>query len=74
MNFIYYVQKNDCDYKRVVELMLKNKWINPMHTNVPGPDGQLSYGGYCFPKRYKCIVTTYENKRLSTQCFRSMCK
>ena len=30
--------------------MLNNDWINKMHTNVPGTDGQLSYGGYCFPK------------------------
>ena len=21
-----------------------------MHTIVPGPDGQISYGGLCFPK------------------------
>jgi UDPglucose 6-dehydrogenase len=42
--------KMDCDYKNVKDLMLKNKWINPMHTDVPGPDGKLSYGGYCFPK------------------------
>jgi len=39
-----------CDYDNVKDLMLKNKWINPMHTNVPGPDGKLSYGGHCFPK------------------------
>lgn len=43
-------QKMNCNYDIVRELMLKNNWINPMHTNVPGPDGQLSYGGYCFPK------------------------
>ena len=43
-------QKMECDYDRVKELMLKNKWINPMHTTIPGPDGMLSYGGYCFPK------------------------
>ena len=42
--------KNGSDYNKVVEMMLKNKWINPMHTNVPGPDGKLSYGGLCFPK------------------------
>ena len=30
--------------------MLKNGWINPMHTSVPGTDGKLSYGGMCFPK------------------------
>lgn len=38
------------DYDKVTELMIHNKWINPMHTKVPGPDGKLSYGGYCFPK------------------------
>ena len=43
-------QKNGSDYNKVKDMMLKNKWINPMHTNVPGPDGQISYGGLCFPK------------------------
>ena len=38
------------DYNRVRELMLNNGWINPMHTNVPGSDGNISYGGMCFPK------------------------
>ena len=38
------------------ELMLKNGWINPMHTEVPGPDGQLSYGGYCFPKDTNALL------------------
>lgn len=37
-------------YQNVVQMMLKNKWINPMHTNVPGPDGRLGFGGMCFPK------------------------
>jgi nucleotide sugar dehydrogenase len=43
-------QKNGSDYNKVRDMMLKNNWINPMHTNVPGPDGKLSYGGLCFPK------------------------
>ena len=38
------------DYKKVVSMMLKNNWIHPNHTEVPGPDGLLSYGGMCFPK------------------------
>ena len=50
-NEIYLLcQKNKCNYKSVLNMMLKNNWINPMHTNVPGPDGKLSYGGLCFPK------------------------
>jgi UDPglucose 6-dehydrogenase len=43
-------QSNGSDYNFIVEIMLKNKWINPMHTQVPGQDGKISYGGYCFPK------------------------
>ena len=47
---------NNCDYNTVKELMLKNKWINPMHTQVPGVDRQLSYGGYCFPKDTNALL------------------
>ena len=45
-----------CNYDNVKDLMLKNKWINPMHTDVPGPDGKLSYGGYCFPKDTNALL------------------
>ena len=43
-------QKLNIDYNVVRNTVLKNGWINPMHTNVPGTDGNLSYGGMCFPK------------------------
>ena len=48
----YYLlcKKIGIDYDNVKDLMLKNNWINPMHTKVPGTDGKLSYGGFCFPK------------------------
>jgi len=49
-------QKTGSDYDIVKKLMLKNGWINPMHTNVPGTDGQLSYGGYCFPKDTNALL------------------
>jgi nucleotide sugar dehydrogenase len=48
--------KMGCDYNTVKKLMLKNKWINPMHTEVPGVDGQISYGGYCFPKDTNALL------------------
>ena len=53
----YYLlcQKNKSDFHRIKQLMLKNNWINPMHTTVPGPDGQLGYGGACFPKDTKAL-------------------
>lgn len=52
-----------CDYKTVKELMLKNKWINPMHTDVPGVDGKLSYGGYCFPKDTNALLNHMKRER-----------
>lgn len=44
------------DYNIVKNLMLNNGWINPMHTNVPGTDGKLSYGGLCFPKDTNALL------------------
>lgn len=43
-------KKNNSNFEKIKELMLKNGWINKMHTDVPGPDGKISYGGMCFPK------------------------
>ena len=40
----------DCDFNKIRNAMILNDWINPMHTQVPGTDGKLSYGGKCFPK------------------------
>lgn len=59
-------EKMGCDYNTVKNLMLKNKWINPMHTDVPGPDGKLSYGGYCFPKDTNALLN--HMRREGTHC------
>jgi nucleotide sugar dehydrogenase len=65
-NELYLLCKSmDCDYDTVKNLMLKNKWINPMHTNVPGTDGSLSYGGYCFPKDTNALLQFMKTKNTS---------
>lgn len=38
------------EFNTVKNLMLQNNWIHPMHTLIPGPDGELSFGGACLPK------------------------
>jgi UDPglucose 6-dehydrogenase len=55
-------QKSNINYDNVKDLMLKNKWINPMHTTVPGTDGKLSYGGYCFPKDTNALYNHMKRK------------
>jgi UDPglucose 6-dehydrogenase len=56
-NEIYeHCKKMEVDYENVKTMMLKNEWINPMHTNVPGPDGKKGYGGACFPKDTNALV------------------
>lgn len=49
-------EKMNCNYNAVKSLILQNGWVNPMHTQVPGPDGLLSYGGSCFPKDTNALL------------------
>jgi UDPglucose 6-dehydrogenase len=60
----YYLlcQKNGSNFNTIKDLMLKNGWINPMHTNIPGPDGLLGYGGACFPKDTKALLSYMKEK------------
>ena len=48
---IYLLSKKlNCSYDTIRDAIVNNGWVNPMHTQVPGHDGQVSYGGACFPK------------------------
>jgi len=53
------------DWDTVVMGLLNNGWINPMHTEVPGPDGQFGYGGACFPKDIANLVTCMRDAGVS---------
>jgi len=59
-------QKLGSSFEKIVELMIKNEWINPMHTKVPGTDGKLSYGGMCFPKDTNALLEFMKNN--NTPC------
>lgn len=60
-------QSNNCDFNLVKSMMLKNGWINPMHTTIPGPDGQVSYGGLCFPKDTNALLKYFENNNIPSK-------
>lgn len=54
-------KKNGSNFEKIKSLMHKNKWINPMHTDIPGPDGSLGFGGACFPKDTKALNEYMKN-------------
>ena len=49
--------KLDLDYDLIKTMIIRNGWLNPMHTDVPGPDGKVSYGGMCFPKDTNALLS-----------------
>ncbi len=51
-----YCRRLDCDYASVRTGILLSGYINAMHTQVPGPDGKLGYGGKCFPKDVNALT------------------
>jgi UDPglucose 6-dehydrogenase len=53
------------EYNNIRSLMLNNEWINPMHTIIPGPDGNISYGGKCFPKDIGALREVFEKMEVS---------
>lgn len=72
----YYLlcKKNGSNFNVIKDLMLKNDWINPMHTNVPGPDGKMGYGGACFPKDTKALYQYMKSQNLNSLVLESVIK
>lgn len=54
--FYQVTQREGVSYDMVRHLMLQQGWVHPMHTQVPGPDGQLGVGGACLPKDAKALA------------------
>jgi UDPglucose 6-dehydrogenase len=59
-------KKTEVNYELVKNMIVKNGWVSPMHTNVPGPDGEVSYGGLCFPKDTNALLQYM--KSIGTPC------
>ena len=70
----YYLlcKKNGADFNKIRDLMVKNEWINPMHTNVPGPDGKLGYGGACFPKDTQALYNYMKSLNSPNEVLKSV--
>jgi UDPglucose 6-dehydrogenase len=71
----YYLlcKKNGSDFNKIKNLMLKNGWINQMHTDVPGPDGKLGYGGACFPKDTQALSHYMKSLNSPNEVLENVC-
>jgi len=54
----------DVPYGTVKDLCIKNGWISPQHTSVPGPDSLISFGGLCLPKDISALNAFLKGKGL----------
>jgi UDPglucose 6-dehydrogenase len=68
--------KQVCDatgisYDDVKNIALLDKRIGPSHLSVPGPDGELGFGGTCFPKDINAMITYSTNKGVDCKILRS---
>lgn len=57
-------------YDEVKEGLVASGWVNPMHCDVPGPDGKLGFGGACLPKDGYALVTYGEDQRVALRTLR----
>ena len=53
-------QQLDLDYDKVVEYATYDERLGKSHWAVPGPDGDLGYGGHCLPKDLSAIINEFE--------------
>ena len=56
-NEIYQIcNKLNIDYDKVVEYATHDERLGTSHWNVPGHDGDLGFGGHCFPKDLSALI------------------
>ena len=46
----------DIDYDKVIEYAKHDDRLGYSHWDVPGPDGDVGYGGHCFPKDVRALL------------------
>lgn len=65
-------QKLDMNYDSVKDGVVSDKRIGAAHTKVPGPDGMMGFGGYCFPKDINALINTLKENEIDDSLFSSV--
>tara|TARA_R110000796_G_scaffold251261_2_gene382234 strand:- start:275 stop:589 length:315 start_codon:yes stop_codon:yes gene_type:complete len=48
------------DYDELMDTTTLDPRISRRHTQVPGPDGHMGFGGHCFPKDLQALICVAE--------------
>lgn len=69
-NNLYQIcQKFEMDFDSVKAGVVSDTRIGPSHTKVPGPDGLMGFGGYCFPKDINALINTLKENDIDDSLF-----
>ncbi len=61
--FYAFCKVNDMDWEAVRLAILADGRICPSHTQVPGPDGKMGFGGRCLPKDLDILIQSMMETR-----------
>ena len=59
------------DYDKVVEYSTIDRRLGKSHWSVPGPDGDLGFGGHCFPKDLSAIIKITEKLKTTNNVLKA---
>jgi len=67
-------QKFEMDFDSVKSGVCTDDRIGFAHTKVPGPDGLMGFGGYCFPKDINALINTLKENGIDSSLFEASWK
>lgn len=67
-------EKFEMNFDSVKEGICSDARIGFAHTKVPGPDGLMGFGGYCFPKDINALINTLKENDIDSSLFESAWK
>lgn len=69
-NNLYQIcEKLNMNFDSVKDGVTSDTRIGNSHTKVPGPDGLMGFGGYCFPKDINALINTLKEQNIDDSLF-----
>jgi UDPglucose 6-dehydrogenase len=62
-------EKMGMNFDSVKDGVTSDTRIGNSHTKVPGPDGLMGFGGYCFPKDINALINTLKDQGVDDRLF-----